>query len=333
MTADFRHGGAIDLMRAQFPNAPKPWMDLSTGINPWPYPNTNTPKDAVTHLPSQSQYEACRTAMAASIDISPDRLALAPGSELLIRLLPTILRPRAVAILAPTYGDHADVWHASGAQVTETDDPLSMENQVDMIVLCRPNNPDGRLFKRDRMEAARVHLASKSGWLVIDEAYADLLPSQQSMAGGDLGGLIVLRSFGKFFGLAGLRLGGMIAPHHILHTMRERLGAWPVSGAALGIGERAYTDRDWQDETRRKLTQARIELDRVLTGSGLTVSGGTDLFRFVETDGNAHDLWVNLAASGIYTRRFEWSRTHLRFGLPKSQIELDRLKTALTLSA
>jgi cobalamin biosynthetic protein CobC len=332
MTADLIHGGALEAMRAAYPSAPEPWIDLSTGINPWPYPNTDLSSDAFVRLPSHAAYQTCRGAMSSAINVSPDVLLLAPGSELLIRLLPTIVQARRVAVLAPSYEDHARVWPHHGAETLHTSDPLAMADEVDVVVVTHPNNPDGRTFRRAELEAARQRLAVRSGWLIVDEAYGDLAPAEScaSLAGAD--SLIVLRSFGKFYGLAGLRLGAMLGPQSALKIMQEQLGVWPVSGAALEIGARAYADTDWQHETRQQLALARARLDGILARAGLTTDGGTDLFRYVAVS-NAHSLFDRLARAGVYVRRFEGSDTHLRIGLPADKDSEERLRAALSLSA
>lgn len=327
---DLTHGGALDAMRAAYPNAPEPWIDLSTGINPWPYENVSVSDAALTHLPTRSAYLTCRNAMAGAIGANPAALLLAPGSELLIRLLPNIIKPQTVAILEPTYGDHAEVWIRTGAKVIRAQDPLSLATSVDAVVIAHPNNPDGRTFSADAREKARQMLAVRGGWLIIDEAYADLRPDESSASYGGEDGLIVLRSFGKFFGRAGLRLGGLIAPEEVRKGFSDLLGVWPVSGSALDIGARAYQDLEWQVKTRAKLKAASERLDNLLTSQGFKVVGGTDLYRLIEAP-DAHSLFERLAKAGIYVRRFAWSQKHLRIGLPPNREAEERLRLALSL--
>lgn len=330
MNEDILHGGALDRMRAAFPGAPAPWIDLSTGINPWPYPFTDIPPDAHRHLPTQSDWHACRTAMADAFRAPPDSLILSPGSELLIRLLPTIISPRRVVILSPTYGDHTRVWRAADCEIVETATPLAEAGRADAIIVCNPNNPDGRTFSPAELEQARAHLAAHNGWLIVDEAYADLAPAHSLAPGGGKDNLIVLRSFGKFFGLAGVRLGAMIGPEHVLCLMSERLGVWPVSGHALSIGQRAYRDQAWQTATRDRLRAARRRLDEILTDADLSLAGGCDLFRLVQAP-DATGLWHRLAERGLYVRRFDWSDHLLRVGLPPDSEAEHRLAAALSL--
>ncbi|MEM7767973.1 MAG: threonine-phosphate decarboxylase CobD [Pseudomonadota bacterium] len=330
MSLDLIHGGALDAMRAAYPQAPTPWIDLSTGINPWSYPDTRVSEDALAHLPTRATYTACHNAMAAAMGAEPEALVLAPGSELLIRLLPYIIKARRVAILSPTYGDHAEVWQRACADIVRTPDPLSMAQSVDAVVVTHPNNPDGRVFNPEALEHARKTLARRGGWLVIDEAYADLLPDHSLAPSGGREGLIILRSFGKFFGLAGVRLGGLLAATRLREAVSQSLGVWPVSGAALEIGTRAYRDLAWQSATREKLASAAARLELILSGPGLHRVGGTSLYAFVETD-DAHQTFETLARAGIYVRRFGWSRSHLRIGLPPTPNGEARLRAALTL--
>jgi cobalamin biosynthesis protein CobC len=330
MIGDLVHGGSLDWMRTAFPDAPGPWIDLSTGINPWPYPVTPFRTGALERLPTQADYERCRVAMATSIGAPVDSLTLAPGSELLIRLLPRIISPKRVAVLRPGYGDHAQAWHAAGCDVIETSDPLAHINQVDAIVVCNPNNPDGRVFDPHELNFARSELAKHGGWLIVDEAYADLIPQQSLAKHAGADGLIMLHSFGKFYGLAGVRLGAITAPVRVRRGMNELLGTWPVSGMALELGAHAFGDTVWQTEMRHTLEDARKSLDKILLSGGFQNIQGTDLFRLVECD-DAHGRWRELAEAGIYVRRFSCSGRHLRFGLPRTEADADRLRIALTL--
>ena len=303
MTDDLRHGGAVDRIAKTFPAAPTPWVDLSTGVNPWPYPVDPASLTVLNNLPTQASYQRCLAAMALIVNAPLENIVLGPGSELLIGLLPAVVASNRVAILAPTYGDHARRWKAAGSAVVETDAPLELADTMDAVILCCPNNPDGRTFETEQLEAARKKLAAKGGFLIIDEAFADLDPANSMAARGGAAGLIVLKSFGKFYGLPGLRLGAVIAPEAICKGLSEQLGAWPVSSMALEIGARAYKDVDWQTQTRERLDTARSRLDTILKNAGMSIVGGTDLFRFVATD-DATFVWEKLAEAGIYVRRF-----------------------------
>ena len=322
------HGGASDLMKRRYPDAPQPWLDLSTGINPWPYVPQHASTVALTRLPTSEQFAKCSAAMAAALHVPADSLLLAPGSEILIRLLPTILQAEKVCVAADSYGDHAKVWQNTDCELTVARDPLLEADSCDVVVVCNPNNPDGRTWATERLSLVRRSLLSRDGTLIIDEAYADLCPEMSLAGEAGKGGLIVLRSFGKFFGLGGVRLGAMVAAPPLLDAMRERLGVWPVAGPTLEIGAAAYRDLEWQDGTRRQLAARRKALDDVLIGNGISIKGGTDLYRFVGVR-DAHTVWHRLASHGIYVRKFEWCDRSLRIGMPASGADLSRLDESL----
>ncbi len=324
------HGGALDTMRRLFPDAPEPWIDLSTGINPQPWPAAGCAFDSLHRLPTQSDRVRCAAAMAEAFGLPERAVLVAPGSEMVIHLLPTLLRPRRIAVLAPSYGDHARVWRAAGINVVETLDPLADVGKADAAVICNPNNPDGRRFAPEQIEAARQRLSRRNGWLIVDEAFVDLEPSLSAAPGVPAGNLLVLRSTGKFYGLAGLRLGALLGPPDLLRSLAQRLGVWSVSTLALAVGAAAYVDRAWQTAARRRLAKARQRLDRVLVQGPCRVVGGTDLFRYVEVP-NAHGLWRRLSDRGVYVRRFPWTNSHLRIGLPKDAAAEARLQAALSL--
>lgn len=327
MIGDLSHGGAIDHMRMTFPVAPEPWVDLSTGINPWPYPVDGVDLTVLHQLPLQTAFAACRSAMASAFDAPEDSVVPGPGSEILIRLLPTVVAPRHVAILSPAYSDHALVWKTAAERVSEIDSLPSILEEVDLLVLCNPGYVDGKVYAHERLEGLRSQLAARGGWMIVDEAYADLDPGASLARWGGRDGLIVLRSGGKFFGLPGVRIGALIAPAAIREAIAERLGVWCVSSLALHIARKAYADLGWQTKTRARLGRASRRLDAILTGAGFSGVCGTDLYRVVETP-SASETWLRLAHQGIYVRRFTWSERHLRFGLPRDRAAENRLARA-----
>ncbi|MEM8981738.1 MAG: threonine-phosphate decarboxylase CobD [Pseudomonadota bacterium] len=328
MSDDLIHGGALDRVAAAFPSAPTPWVDLSTGINPWPWPVESIDTECLNHLPTRGDIDRCREAMAAAFGAPAAALTPVPGTELAIRLLPQIIAARRVAVLAPSYGDHADSWRAADVELVTTADPMRATDGADVVVVCNPNNPDGRRFNVTDLQRASERLAGRSGWLIVDEAYADLDPANSLAPVAGSEGLIVLRSTGKFFGLAGLRLGAVLAPATVIKALDRLLGVWRVSGPALAVGAKLYADRGWQQAMRTRLAAARQRLDDVFVSSGLTIAGGTDLFRYVAIE-DAHATWHGLCEHGIYTRRFAWTTSHLRVGLPATPATADRLAAAL----
>ena len=254
-------------------------------------------------------------------------LAAAPGSQALFQMLPA-MRPRSrVAVLAPTYEEHAVAWRRLGHAVDEVGS-LDKCGDSDVAVVVNPNNPDGRTTGRGTLTGIAEALARRGGWLVVDETFADVAPDVSLASAPGLPNTLIVRSFGKFFGLPGLRLGFVAGPPLLVGSIARRLGPWAVSGPAMDIGSRGLADTDWIAGTRRRLTAMREELDGVLVSAGLTVLGGTDLFRLVETP-KARDLYHRLGKTGIVVRSFERHPRWLRFGLPPTPEALERLSTAL----
>lgn len=328
--ADLVHGGALDAMRRAFPDVSESWIELSTGINPWPYPTDGVAVEDWARLPTASAFEACARAMAGAF--GADRTAVLPvaGTELAIRLLPLIVPAETVAIMGPTYDDHRRSWRAAGRTVRPCATLDAAIGDVQAVVLCNPNNPDGRTVEAETILRAARTMAARGGWLIVDEAYAELRPelSVAAWAGGP--GLIVLRSFGKFYGLGGLRLGAVLAPAAVLDPLAALLGGWNVSGPALRLGARAYADEDWRDATLGRLRAAASDLHERLTTTGLEVAGGTLLFTLARAD-DAAERWRRLAEAGVYARRFAHDPDLLRFGLPATAADADRLSAALNL--
>ncbi|WP_299329052.1 threonine-phosphate decarboxylase CobD [Parasphingopyxis sp.] len=324
------HGGRINAMARAFPDAPLPWIDLSTGISPFTYPLPAIAQDAWERLPTASARDACERSMVSTFGCDPAVCRAVAGTEIVIRQLPAVLGARRVALRTPSYIDHALAWGAAGAEILSVSEPLAMASEVDAIVIVNPNNPDGYRWPLDRIEAARETLAARNGWLIVDEAYADLEPKRSMAAAAGKEGLVVLRSFGKFFGLAGIRLGAVLAPSGLLERLDARLGDWDVSGPALSVGAAAYRDRDWQEATRERLRDASLSLREMLASTELRDIGGTDLFRFAFTS-DAGLLWRQLAEQGIAIRRFAGDLHHVRIGLPGTDRSLARLRAALSL--
>ena len=308
------------------------WLDLSTGVNPWPWPiPADLPGALWQRLPSRADEEiliaAAREAYAVPAGAE---VVAASGTQSLIQWLPQ-LASGPVAIVEPTYNEHAAAWRLAGHEVIARADLDELPIAVRYAVVVNPNNPDGRVMSRAVLACVAAQLGERGGWLVVDEAFADIEP-EISVVGlcADLP-IVVLRSFGKFFGLAGLRLGFAIASPDIARRIALALGPWPCSGPALTIGAAALRDKEWADRARTAIqTQAR-KLDDVLVGAGFTIAGGTGLFRLARR-ADAGKVHTTLAAQHIWCRRFEWADDLLRFGLPPGDRDLERLAAALRCS-
>jgi cobalamin biosynthetic protein CobC len=320
------HGGRLDAARRQWPDAPQPWIDLSTGINPHPYPvGPLTPAD-LCRLPEPESVQRLQEVAAAAYGVADAEMVVAaPGTQILISLLPWLLRASDVAVLGPTYAEHAASWAAGGARVSEVAE-LSGLAGAHSAVVVNPNNPDGRRHAPGDL----VRLAAGlGGCLVVDEAFADLEGPGVSVAPAlPCAGLVVLRSFGKTYGLAGLRLGFLLAEPGLAARVRAALGPWAVSGPALAAGLAALADPAWRDAAAVRCAQDAVRLDALLGRAGMVVVGGTRLFRLAEV-AQAPAWHDRLGRAGILVRRFVEQPRWLRFGLPADAAAWDRLERCL----
>lgn len=306
------HGGGLDAAMAQYGGVRSDWIDLSTGINPVPYPVLGLVPHDWTMLPDQAAHKALIKAARSFWSVPDDAAILpAPGASALIARLPLLAPAGRVHIQAPTYNEHAASFDAQGWKITETESATAR-------VLVHPNNPDGRLWSGSDITAPLT---------IIDESFCDITPDATLIQYAAKPGVVVLKSFGKFWGLAGMRLGFAIAASELIAKLSTSLGPWPVSGPALRIGATALQDSPWARQTRARLAHDRTRLDTLMITHGATLVGGTDLFRLYTVD-NAQQWQARLAKRHIWTRIFPWSDTHLRLGLPTVQ-GWDQLEAAL----
>ena len=317
------HGGDLAGAEARWGRPAEGWLDLSTGINPWPYPVPEIPATAWARLPGAAEEQALLDAARRCWSVPlASHIVAAPGSQPLIQAAPRLLPPCRVAILGPTYGEHERAWAAAGHKVELVTDFAALA-QAQAAVVVNPNNPDGRVIAAEDLTA----LAGKIGLLVVDEAFGETRPSL-SMTGRSTPNLVVLRSFGKFYGLAGLRLGFALAEPALAARLAAMMGPWAVSGPALVIGAKALADREWAETMRQRLAQTAAALGEVLTGCGLEVVGGTSLFQLGRHP-QAALLYQRLGRAGILVRAFAGRPDLLRFGLPHGAEGLERLERVL----
>jgi cobalamin biosynthetic protein CobC len=314
------HGGDLGGVRRRHPDAPQPWIDLSTGINPLPYPVADLPADAWSRLPSHDAEQTLLAAAAQRYRCQPGQLVAAPGTQALIQILPRLMARSRVAIVGPTYAEHELNWRRHGHDVAVVGSLESAD--ADVVVVVNPDNPTGRLLPPQALRAVTARL------LVVDEAFIDLMPNEASLAGELPDNAILLRSFGKTYGLAGLRLGFAIAPTPLAARIRDELGPWAASGPALAIGATALTDDTWLQAAAARLTRDIRKLDALLVAAGFAILGGTPLFRLASHP-KAPEKIEDLARQGLHVRAFGHQPTWVRFGLPCGDEEFRRLSAAL----
>jgi cobalamin biosynthesis protein CobC len=328
------HGGTLDAAIAEFGGKRPEWLDLSTGISPRSWPIPEIEQRFFTRLPEQGDLDRAEMAARKAYGVADAMAVVAvAGSQTAIEFLPRILPGKSATILTSghgTYGEHAHCCAKAGRTVREIVDPGEIRPDETLAVLVHPNNPDGKLSKREKIFRLARLLGGNGGHVIVDEAFGDSLPAHSFLA-GQPDNVIVLRSLGKFFGLAGIRAGFVICAPTIAARIRTFLGPWPISGPAIAIAAQALADRDWIASSQKWQVGQSAELEKLLAGQGLRITGRHPLFVLASHE-CATAIARGLAHRHIAVRRFADRPQLLRFGLPANAEEMMRLRRALAQS-
>lgn len=317
------HGGRLRRAAQHHGIPPADWLDLSTGINPIGYPVPPLPADVWLRLPEAD--DGLETAAASYYDSR----ALLPvaGTQAAIQALPALIAGKRVTVLSPTYAEHPHAWRNRHLRQCAAQDIESALGHTDILLVVNPNNPTGERFAPRQLLDWHRHLATRGGWLVVDEAFIDVSPQDSLAPHADRPNLVVLRSLGKFFGLAGARVGFVFAAKPLREALAEHLGPWTIGGAARHVARVALADQAWQVSSRARLGADGVRLATLLRRYGLGEPAGPALFQWFTT-AQAHAIDAALARRGILVRRFE-DPPSLRFGLPGDEPSWARLADAL----
>lgn len=315
------HGGNLAWAIDTFGGTRAQWIDLSTGINRQPYKVPEISAAAWADLPTVTATQRLRNAARSAYNTTAPMVALA-GAQSAIQLVPMLSKPGRAVIMSPTYNEHAASLRACGWLVEEAHS-LSALEAADLAVVVNPNNPDGKAYT----PAALLSLLPKVGRLIVDESFGDAYPDLSLAAQTGQPGLVVLRSFGKFYGLAGMRLGFALGCEADIEAMAQLAGPWPVCGPALEIGACALEDEAWAQATTARLMSEIERMDALAAKAGWSVVGGTCLFRLYETQ-DAPQAQAKLARQHIWSRIFPYSARWIRLGMPGSEAEWAQLEAA-----
>lgn len=331
-TPRLTHGGDLSELLRLAPAARLPLIDLSTGINPHAYPLPEIPLAAHARLPRPDEIAQLEAAAAKAYGVDDaNMVTAAPGTQALIQLIPRLVDPSDVAVLAPTYEEHARSWRAAGHAVSQALVPEELRG-AQCAVIVNPNNPTGALYAPDDV-LALLNGTDAPRLMIVDEAFMDLMPGPHGLAPHLTGQpIIILRSFGKTYGLAGIRLGFAIAGGAIGERLRRAVGPWAVSSTAIAVGRQALGDSAWLERMRTRLAEDVRWLDARLEKAGMQIVGGTPLFRLAAAP-HAPQLFYELAEAGIWVRRFPANPEWLRFGIPGTDEARSRLETVLRRAA
>ena len=323
------HGGDISSAAAKFGGEISNWIDLSTGINPHSYPVPNLAPRLWQQLPG-TDVEDKLLDSARSYYQAPNIFGAvaAPGTQSLLQRLPECFAKSRVLILSPTYAEHKHCWQAGGHTVVDVIDPTDKTTAVDILVIVNPNNPTGQYFSKSEIADLRRTFVKPDGLLVIDEAFMDLTPELSALQSTPPKNTLILKSFGKFFGLAGVRLGFAFGNAALTETLKQKLGPWAVSGVACEIGRHAYSNAAWIAPMRRQIQNEATRLSGLLAEHKIAVSGNAGLFLLTRNMAS-DELFNHLCQHHILTRPFADHPDFLRFGLPGNEADWERLEAAL----
>ncbi|HCH23549.1 MAG TPA: threonine-phosphate decarboxylase [Oceanospirillaceae bacterium] len=309
------HGGDLQSASQRYGRPIADWVDLSTGINVYSYPVPEMKPEVWQRLP----YLDPQLVETAAAYYGNRNLLLAAGSQPVIELLPEILHEQGnqLTALLPDIGyqEHHQAWRKQGpvatySGVVDASDEISArlnEPHIGHLLLINPNNPTGIQYTLAQIHIWAQQLASKQGYVIIDEAFIDCAPAASVVQENMPDNLVVLRSFGKFFGLAGVRLGALVAKPAILQHMAGLMGPWSVNGPAQAIATVAYSDQVWQQAMRTKLATEQAQQLNIwqatFTRLGAQLQANTALFRsFAMPKTLAEQLHTKAANAGILIR-------------------------------
>ena len=327
-SSKLENGGQLNTVARKFNLSVNECVDLSTGINPNGWPVPTLPPTVYNRLPEDDD----GLVSAARKYYQADNILPVAGSQAAIQCLPMLRSACRVGIIDPAYEEHAYCWKKSGHDVRLLADKDINESidQIDVLLIINPNNPTGVKFSVEQLMDWHTRLKKRNGWLIVDEAFMDSSECSSILKYSIQSGLIVLRSLGKFFGLAGLRVGFVFAEQDLLTKLSQILGPWTLSNPSRFIASQALLDKQWQQNTRLSLEQQSKRLAQLMTEYNLKPDGGTHLFHWVRHE-KAHEIFEHLAAQGVFVRYFE-STSSLRFGLPKNETQWNKLQSALTVT-
>lgn len=326
------HGGKLIEASHKYGIPLEQWLDLSTGINPLPYPIQLIPPANWHRLPEEED----GLQKAAELYYGTEFFIPVAGSQTAIKLIPKLRAKSIIGILSPSYTEHAQAWSEAGHEIVFITAPQQEKtaetitkyiNELDVLIVCNPNNPTGQEFSRSQLLEWRQILAAKGGWLIVDEAFMDANPENSLIDLSGTPGLLILRSLGKFFGLAGARVGFFFAADELLKSMRLQMGPWAIAGPSRFIATQALSDHQWQQKARLELNTSTKRLATLLAAYKIQGAGSTAYFQWIQHPecANLHQFF---AKKGILTRLFQEPES-LRIGLPGKNEEWRRLEESL----
>ena len=322
------HGGNSDEAAKAYGMTPEQMYDLSTGISPIAYDMVLPSSSHYQKLPMTSALDDLYKAARGAYQV-PTHAAICcgAGSQSLLGMLPNVMAGSEIVwCREPTYNEHRYRWEKAGHQVDGGD---SCPDDAKIIILGQPNNPDGRLWKHDEIAHYHAMMAERNGLLIIDEAFVDAMPEHSYMPHAGDDNLVILRSVGKFYGLAGIRVGFAIGGKEIIAKLADDIGPWPISQPAIDIALTALSDHEWQISHSKRLYELSSKLVEILAGAGFTIVAQQPLFVTIQ-DESIYEFHDHLARHGFWTRIYQNYPSMMRLGLISQQTGLSRFASVVS---
>jgi len=369
------HGGAILQAAKTSDIPAEQWLDLSTGINPNGWPVPNIPAETWQRLPeledgleqavrqyysqrlsqNSSQNSSQSYSASPNYDASPnsspnsspnysaDNFIVTAGSQSAIQLLPQLFPTGVVWVPEEGYTEHPYWWDFYQHTVFfyKADELENIVNNTpdklpfDTLLVINPNNPTTQLHPREFLIRLLNLIEKFDKRFIVDEAFLDTRPENSMLRHSKSPHLIILRSLGKFFGLAGIRCGVLFANPTLLKTAKRFLGPWQIATPSRWVATKALTDRNWQTQAIKDLTNSSQRLEELITHflppDKIASCSRSDLFCSIvfQNEKEQQLTYAHFLKHGILIRRFSIC-FRLRIGLPKDDVAWKKLTKALS---
>ena len=310
------HGGNLDKAISFYGGKESEWIDLSTGINPNSYPIPKLSISDWRSLPTKTEIKDLESIIKSKQKISSE-IIMVPGAQMAINFLPFLLKGEGteVRILTPTYNEYNYCFTNTGFKVNSCQKFNQLFNS-DIAIIVNPNNPDGKIYEINEL----FELSKSVKILIVDESFIDSVECDSivNQLNEDVSNIIVIRSFGKFFGLAGLRLGYVFSGKEIIRKFKRFFGPWQISKMSVKIATIAFSDDVWIKKTKNNLNEKANAIDNLMKKINWKITGGTNLFRLYSTS-NSDLAQKLLAEKFIWSRKFSYSKKWIRLGIPNER--------------
>jgi threonine-phosphate decarboxylase len=280
------HGGNIYAASRDLRCQPASMLDFSASINPLGMAPgavqvVQASLELATHYPDPDCYEL-KQALGRFHGIDPECVCIGNGSTELIFLLPKTLALRRALIPGPTFSEYAAAMRAVGGEVSMLLAPpeeefrirlsqvaAALQRSLDCVWLCNPNNPTGQLWTKAQVLELWKKARRVGASLIVDEAFIDYCEADSVVSEAtSRAGLLVLRSFTKFYGMPGLRVGYLVAEPTVIRRIEAMRLPWSVNNLAQVAAIASLNETSYAVRSRQLIIEERPRLAAALAGQG-----------------------------------------------------------------